>query len=339
MFNPASSETPDPPATEWVELFNPTYSDIAIGGWYFQDEDPIDDDPCVPARSGSIPDFVLHPGNTVVILPDGPAGNSPAVTDFKTAWNRPAIDVLQLLPNGTARGGIVGGGLANDPRNDGIAANDLPLEQPEYRPCHASGPERPDNEILVLRNPAQIIDVVNLDDSAPWPEDTGYSSITLVPGDYPAAHDLSTYSAGGNDLGVNWRSHESGDAAGGFVQHVAAGIYNGHDIGSPGFLLGATAGNQPPVAVSAAVAMAPGESPCSSDPETSPVKLCDFCSARIEDCATRSASTAALAGIESQNRPRPISIRRNATARAQRLGGRSHDDTSRRSDTWEIGAI
>jgi hypothetical protein len=259
MYNPSSSEMVTPSAAEWIELFNPTFSDIAIGGWYFQDEDGVMGDPCTPARSGSIPAFVLHSGHVVVVLPDGQVGSAPTVAEFKAAWNRPDIDVLQLNADGTAEGGMTGWGLANDPRDDGNAGNDLPLANASYLPCNLGGAPRPDNEILVLHDGNQTIDVVNYDDRAPWPEDTGFSSITLVTGDYPDITDISTYSADGNDMGANWRSHTLGDAAGGFTQAANAGVYAGSDIGSPGYLAGATPDNQPPVAVHQAFAMMPGE--------------------------------------------------------------------------------
>ncbi len=85
MYDPRSSEDPPSPA-EWIELFNRTYTDINIGGWFFQDEDVELAAPCTLLRSSTIPDFVLRSGHVVVIIPDGTPGALPTVNDFRMAW-------------------------------------------------------------------------------------------------------------------------------------------------------------------------------------------------------------------------------------------------------------
>ena len=257
MYNPRSDESGSSPA-EWIELFNPTFSDIDISGWYFEDEDVIFDEPCTPKRSGSIPSFVLRSGELVVVIPDGGAA-APSVTDFETAWGVAGlVNVIQLMADGTASGAIVGNNLANAPINDGNDANDFPLANSVYLPCNTSGVARPDNEILTLVGSSGIIDVVNYDDEAPWPVDDGAASISLVPADYPGKDDLSSYTATGNDDGANWILHTAGDAAGGRQQVAAAGVYGGEDIASPGYVVGASSVNLPPTAESQTLLSATG---------------------------------------------------------------------------------
>lgn len=276
MYDPLSPEGnfPDPPFAanaEWIELFNTTFTDIEIGGWFFQDEDVDESAPCTLLRSGTFPPFVLRSFQTVVVIPDGAElnGESPSVADFKTSWNLGAnINVIQLNADGTTGGAIVGHNLSNNPFSDNFD-NDLPLipDPPLWSPCGTFN--RSDNEILTLNDGDQIIDVVNFGDefaievgAMDWPNPVPGASIQLVPADYPALPpiDVSSFSALGNDDPHNWIGHESGDLAGGTQQSVQAGVYKGDDIGSPGFLYGASTGNQPPVAVGEQVVMTPGQS-------------------------------------------------------------------------------
>jgi len=272
MYNPLSPEGDFPNGkftsnAEWVELFNTTFTDINIGGWFLQDEDvDTNGDACTPMRSGSIPDFVLPSFQVAVIIPDGEEvfGFMPSVADFKAAWGLTATTaVLQVDTNGTANGALVGRNLSNDPANDTFAINDLPLNAPFWYPCDPLGFEREDNEILTLNDGSQIIDVVNYDDDFPftsdWPGVGGYNSITIVPDDYPDATSFESYTALGNDFGYNWIAHEIGDDALGFEQVAAVGVYGGGDVGSPGRLRGATTGNLPPASVSGQVIMTPGQ--------------------------------------------------------------------------------
>lgn len=263
MYNPASSED-GPSAAEWIELFNTTFTDIDLTGWYFQDEDADPATPCVPMHSGTFPPFVLPSFGVVVVLPDGDALHRPRIFDFRVAWQIDVdVSVIQVDSNGTAGGALVGGTLANDPRNDQIPANDLPLDGPAWLPCGTNGVARPDNEVLTLNDGTQVIDVVNYDDNvdsiviSDWPVSTGSGSITLVPADYPLATDTSTYTAAGNDAGENWIAHKHGDAAGGVRQAGPLGVYEGLDIGSPGYLYGATLGNRRPAAIGQQILMTP----------------------------------------------------------------------------------
>jgi hypothetical protein len=275
MYDPLSPEGnfPDPPFaanSKWIELFNTTFTDIDIGGWFFQDEDVEDGDPCTPLQSGTFPSHVLRSFQTVVVIPDGAEldGELPNVADFKTSWNLGTqINVIQLNANGTTGGAIVGRNLSNNPYNDGFA-NDLPLipNPPIWSPCGLF--DRTDNEILTLNDGAQIIDIVNFGDefatevgTMDWPDPPPGASIQLVPVDFPALPpmDVSSFTAAGNDDPMNWIGHEIGDSAGGAQQSIAAGVYKGNDIGSPGFLYGASAGNQPPVSVGEQVLMVPGQ--------------------------------------------------------------------------------
>ncbi len=266
MYHPGVTGD-SPPAAEWIELFNTTDTDIAIGGWSFHDEDVAVDAPCTLRPSGSIPDFVLGAHQVVVIIPDGAGDQRPSVEDFRTAWGlHPAHAVLQLTPDGETDGALTAGGLDNAPQDDGDDANDLPLLD-GWQPCDLAGPQRADNEILVLSDGNQPIDVVNFGASASyvapgeWPMNTPQGrSITLVPGDYPATPpaDVSTYSATGNDNGYNWIAHQVGDVAGGVRQVQPVGVYGGGDVGSPAYLFGATSGNRAPVAFDQQIATAPG---------------------------------------------------------------------------------
>ncbi|MCB9850889.1 MAG: lamin tail domain-containing protein [Phycisphaerales bacterium] len=271
MYNPASVEGDFDNGVftsnaEWIELFNTTYTDIQIGGWFFQDEDvDTNNDACTPMQSGTFPDFVLRSFEVVVVIPDGAEvfGEVPSVADFKAAWNLSAShNVIQLNSNGTAGGAIVGRNLSNDPVNDTFDVNDLPLNAPFWIPCDPEGFERPDNEIVTLNDGTQIIDVVNYDDAFPftsvWPDAAGYNSISLVPNDYPSATIFDSYTAEGNDDGANWIAHEIGDDANGYEQVNAVGVYGGADVGSPCRLLGTGAGNLPPTAVSAQILTSPG---------------------------------------------------------------------------------
>ncbi len=267
MYDPDSFEDADVPAPEWIELFNTTNTDIDIGGWYFQDEDVAPAAPCTPLRSGLIPPFVLHAFEVVVIIPDGASPNQPTVADFKSAWGLDAkASVLRLNADGTAGGALVAAGLDNRPHNDGEPANDLPLVSTQWQPCNPAGAVRSDNEILTLSDGAKIIDLVNFGFdprtglSSAWPPATTFSSITLVPGDYPAAppQDFLTYSGAGNDVGANWIAHQVGDTAGGLRQERTAGVYGGRDVGSPCYLFGATSGNRAPVAFGQSLTGSPG---------------------------------------------------------------------------------
>ncbi len=255
MYNPRSDESGPSPA-EWIELFNRTYSDIEIGGWYFEDEDVIFGDFCTPQRSGTIPPFVLRSGNVVVVIPDA-GSNPPSVADFESAWGIAGLlDVIQLLPDaGTANGAIVGLTLSNTPVNDGNDTNDFPLANSLYQPCDTNGLERPDDEILTLMAESVVMDTVNYDDQSPWPADDGSASISLVPADYPINTDLSSYTGSGNDIGTHWILHAPGDLAGGRRQSSSAGVYGGNDIGSPGYLIGALSANLPPTIESMVIVM------------------------------------------------------------------------------------
>jgi len=274
MYNPASQEgggiIGQPPFTanpEWIELFNTTFTDIQIGGWFFQDEDvDTNGDACTPMRGGAFPDFVLRSFTTVVVIPDGEVinGFAPSVADFKAAWGLGAGDpVIQVDTNGTAGGAIVGRNLSNDPANDTFDINDLPLDAPFWFPCDPFGPERTDNEILTLSDGSQIIDVVNYDDHFPftslWPEVGGYNSITIVPDDYPSATSFESYTGTGNDNGANWIAHELGDNALGFKQVAAVGVYGGEDVGSPCRLRGVTSANLLPAAIPTQELMVPAQ--------------------------------------------------------------------------------
>jgi len=273
MYNPLSPEGnfPNPPFAanpEWIELFNTTFTDIEIGGWFFQDEDVEDAAPCTELQSGSFPPFVLRSFQTVVVIPDGALfnGEIPTVADFKTSWNLAAsVNVIQLNTNGTTGGAIVGKNLSNNPFSDSFA-NDLPLipSPPLWTPCGLF--DRTDNEILTLNDGTQIIDVVNFGDefaievgAMSWPNPPNGASIQLVPVDYPAIPptDVTSFTATGNDNPLYWIGHGVGDIAGGTQQSVAAGVYKGNDIGSPGFLFGASTGNQPPVSVKSQILMGP----------------------------------------------------------------------------------
>ncbi len=271
MYNPASIEgdfdndlfTSN---AEWIELFNTSYTDINIGGWFFQDED-VDEsgDACTPLRGGSFPDFILRSFEVVVVIPDGAEifGQKPTVADFRTAWGLPStVNVIQLNTNGTADGALVGRNLSNAPLNDEFDINDLPLDAPYWQPCDPFGFERLDNEILTLNDGTQIIDVVNYAEEFPfpseWPVNTFDGSITIVPDDYPSATSFASYTAAGNDIGSNWRAHMNGDEAGGVVQANSSGVYSGLDVGSPGYLYGASPGNRAPTAVQQQVLTHPG---------------------------------------------------------------------------------
>ncbi len=279
MYNPKSQEGTPPidytSAPEWIELYNASPTDINIGGWFFQDEDVSDGAPCELMYSGTIPDFVLRSRTVVVIIPDGSELNRPTVADFKEAWDlADDANVLQLNTNGTAGGAIVGRNLSNSPRNDNNPINDFDQFDPfDWQPCDSQGFAREDaqgnplydNEVLTLNDGTQIIDVVNYDDDfdlgfhPTWPESTSYSSITIVPADYPDDTDFSTYTAAGNDEGTSWIAHEDGDIAGGFQQRRAAGVYGGYDVGSPGYLYGVTAGNRSPVSLAQSQLLDKGE--------------------------------------------------------------------------------
>jgi hypothetical protein len=274
MYNPASQEGDggNPPTIftanpEWIELFNTTFTDIDISGWFFQDEDVDEANPCVPLRGGDMPEFILGSFEVVVVIPDGTliGGEIPSVADFKAAWNLgPDDNVIQLLStNGTAGGAIVGRNLSNNPVNDTFDINDLPLDASFWIPCDPLGFERPDSEILTLNDGTQIIDVVNYDDGFPftslWPDTAGFNSISLVPDDYPDATIFDSFTALGNDDGRNWIAHQVGDDALGFQQAAAVGVYGGGDVGSPCRLLGASADNLPPSSIPQQVLMSPGE--------------------------------------------------------------------------------
>jgi hypothetical protein len=268
MYRPASGGESGSAAAEWVELFNTTSSDIELTGWFFQDEDTSPTAPCTALVSGTIPSFVLRSFDVVVVIPDGSAAEKPSVADFRAAWGLGLdVDVVQLNSNGTTEGGLVAGGLDDSPRNDTIAENDLPLVAATWQPCNPAGQPRIDNEILTLNRGAQIIDMVNLGkrDSpggpTDWPANTLDGSIALVPGDYPSLEpqDFSTYSESGNDSGANWIAHTHGDLAGGRRQARGMGVYRGRDVGSPGYLQGATLENQAPVAISQMQSGRPGE--------------------------------------------------------------------------------
>ncbi len=274
MYNPLSTEGnfPNPPFAanpEWIELFNTTFTDIQVEGWFFQDEDVEDAAPCTALQSGTFPSFVLRSFQTVVVIPDGAelGGFVPTVADFKTSWDlAESVNVIQLNADGTTGGAIVGRNLSNSPVNDGFA-NDLPLipNPPVWTPCGIF--EQTDNEILTINDGTQIIDVVNYGDEfdevvgpTAWPDLTPGASIQLVPADYPAIPpmNVSSFTFAGNDNPLNWIGHNIGDLAGGKKQSVAAGVYEGSDIGSPGFLYGASTGNQPPVSVGEQVLLGPG---------------------------------------------------------------------------------
>ncbi|HRX86045.1 MAG TPA: CHRD domain-containing protein, partial [Phycisphaerae bacterium] len=274
MYNPASTEGDFAHGVftsnaEWVELFNTTFTDIDIGGWFLQDEDvDTNGDACTPLRSGSIPEFILPSFGLVVIIPDGQVifGSAPTVADFKTAWGLGAAsNVLQVDTNGTAGGALVGHNLSNNPFTDGFDINDLPLDASFWIPCDPGGFDRPDNEILTLNDGTQIIDVVNYGDDyddhvgpMDWPEVGGFNSIALAPDDFPNATSFTNYTATGNDSGAHWIAHEVGDNALGYRQVAAAGVYGGEDVGSPCRLRGATTGNLLPAAIASQVMTTPG---------------------------------------------------------------------------------
>ncbi|MEQ9455453.1 MAG: lamin tail domain-containing protein [Phycisphaeraceae bacterium] len=185
MYNPASNEK-QPVKVEWVELYNRSDEPVDLSGWKLADED---------GESAPIPDNAILPGGqALVLIPDAQDPRA-----FRSAWpqrrGEQTYPVLQL--DGWRRGGF--GGLSNQPS--------------------------PTNEVLSLRRPDDsIADLVNFDDTDPWPTDTPEGpSIYLLP--HAIDPDL-------NDDGRNWarsepRTHQARNA------FNRAG-YSELDIGSPG---------------------------------------------------------------------------------------------------------
>jgi len=131
----------------------------------------------------------IAPGQAIVLSSVGSAGGTAA--DFKAAWGTgfsvQALDFSAM------------NGLANSPSGT--------------------------NEILsLLDGGLNTIDVVNFDDSSPWPTDSPDGpSIYLL----PTALDVTQ-----NDFGANWARSQIGVDGG--IGNNATGIFNGADIGSPG---------------------------------------------------------------------------------------------------------
>lgn len=96
MYNPASTEQP-PARTEWVEMYNPSETAVALEGWYLEDED---------GRTGGLPAVTVQPGEAVVVAPEGMTAEA-----FAAAWG----EGFQVVPvdGFSSRSGM--NGLANAP--------------------------------------------------------------------------------------------------------------------------------------------------------------------------------------------------------------------------------
>jgi len=146
--------------------------------------------------SGTIatPTF-LPPRDVAVLIP-----GVQSTRDFRTAWPTATV-VIPLLDWGS--GGL--SGLANNPDET--------------------------NEVLTIRDwNGTIQDVVNFDDSEPWPPDRpDGTSIYLLP---------DTITREANDFGINWsRSKVGVDKA---LANVLTADFNGMDVGSPGIVIDRT---------------------------------------------------------------------------------------------------
>ncbi|HLP82791.1 MAG TPA: lamin tail domain-containing protein, partial [Phycisphaerales bacterium] len=200
MFSP-NSNPGDATRGEWVELYNTTEVTVDLSGWYLRDED---------GRTSSIPAGTsLAPHAAIVLTPRGGSSAAAAEAEFRAAWGQ-ICQVIALtgwsdqetLPNL--------GGLANSPSLG--------------------------NELLTLRTSAGgLVDVVNFDDTLPWPADAAIAapglgaawSIYLRPG---------LYDANANDDGGNWSPSSIGvDLA---QINLLTPVYNGIDIASPGLIAG-----------------------------------------------------------------------------------------------------
>jgi hypothetical protein len=187
MYNPASNEEA-PNKVEWVEIYNRSERPVDLAGWKLADED---------GESSAFPDgAVLPAGQALVLIPD-----AQEAAGFHAAWphrrGEKPFPVLRL--EGWRRGGF--GGLANSPS--------------------------PTNEVLTLRrDDDSIADLVNFDDTDPWPSDTPEGpSIYLLP--HAIDPDL-------NDDGRNWARSEPD------THHARNALpragFDKNDIGSPGIV-------------------------------------------------------------------------------------------------------
>ena len=85
------------------------------------------------------------------------------------------------------------------------------------------------SEIVTLQdNLSNPVDIVNFDDAAPWPVDTGGPSIYL----HLDVSDLENNGNVMNDSGASWSLSTAG--ADGVINNVVFGVWNGIDSGSPG---------------------------------------------------------------------------------------------------------
>lgn len=104
MYNPASYEGgigPDAPPnqTEWLELYNAGDKEVALAGWFLQDED---------GKTVGLPDSAtIKPGEAVVLIP-----GTQTVGDFQKAWGKG----FQVFPlKGWTEGDDPLSNLANSP--------------------------------------------------------------------------------------------------------------------------------------------------------------------------------------------------------------------------------
>jgi len=190
MYNPASDESP-PNDVEWVEIYNPTEAPVDLSGWYLTDED---------GRTEGIPEeTVLKPDAALVLIP-----GKQTVEDFRAAWGGTESEAgkeaaVVSLGGWQGPGGLAG--LSNAPSSK--------------------------NEVLELRSAdpeADPVDVVNYDDTDPWPSDAPQgASIYLKP---EKLNDRD------NDRGEDWaRSRRYFDHA---IRSQITEDFDAREVGSPG---------------------------------------------------------------------------------------------------------
>ncbi len=200
-YNPAGGETA---ASEWIEIFNTTNAAIDLTGWSWGDAQDATYYPAFPAGT------TLGAGQAAALIFQSSAADAINATDiFRSIWGAS----VNVIPSIAATANV---SLAN-------AAT-------------------PTNERVVIRNPDLVeIDSVNYENALNgWADDTGFSSIYLLP---------TALSATANDIGSNWANSVAGvDGANNALiinplitpaPVPSATNNNALDIASPGFVAAA----------------------------------------------------------------------------------------------------
>ncbi|MFO0973235.1 MAG: lamin tail domain-containing protein [Phycisphaerae bacterium] len=236
MYNPQSA--PDPAGSErrveWLEVYNTTASAIDASGWRMADRS---------GQTGVFPTPTNIPAHGLaVVIPGGQLTGCTVCTttqpgdctetnrdllpaDFTAAWGT-IPQIIQPRVNGTFSGscyvdpadnsgGTLGSGLANQPPAVG-------------------------EQVQIIDGSGKVQDVANYTNATPWPVSASSDrwSIYLLP---PATN----YTAAANDDGTKWKDSNPADGNGAYGNTVTA-IFNGNDIGSPGFLAGVSGGQTRP---------------------------------------------------------------------------------------------